>query len=355
MKSEEKDLLYSPAMLAEYFSVPVAMVNLLFHCGLIQSKLRVGDISYCAASDLASVRQLISLLDCGVSASCIIQRLKEFSDHYPSLRPILNYVVPTPSGKDLLVQSNDTLYDNNGQRYFSFEYDDLDPHDLDPHNKEDFGEHNREGAVNVENTSNEDPFIFNFSDDPDSDLSDAERMDNLCNRLLVDGRAPLTWSAEELEIVRSLIKKHILFLCESAWNLEKTSHWSEARELYRSALFCGGSDPTICFQLAELLQRHGDFAGARERYYSVLELDRNHIDAWFNLAHVQMKLQENKDAVESFKRVLVLQPNNYDVYYELGVLLISLGQKEEGEENLRYYLNKVRSGPHTEDIIQILS
>ena len=64
-------------------------------------------------------------------------------------------------------------------------------------------------------------------------------------------------------------------LFEHGCRNEERGRLNEAAEAYRQALLLGGPDPTICFNLANVLNAMGQKEQAVERYYQVLELNRD--------------------------------------------------------------------------------
>lgn len=339
-KGSESRFLYTPGMIADLLSVSVSTIRLLYRRNLLNPVKIVNKLLFFDATELYKARHIASLIQSGFSPAFIGKRMIEFGNIFPVDSFSILQLDVAPNKSDLLLNRDDCFHDYKGQKFFQFKsyISDHEMVETEEANRIDFSE----GKGSTERSGSR-----------TEDLS-AQR-DEICNHLIRSVHSGFQFSEEDQSTIRHYLKLHIISLCELAWKLENTDRWQEAADLYRSALIVGGSDSSISFQLAELLQRQKDYAGARERYYIVLESDRDNIEAWANLGRVFRELGNPESAIAAFRGALSLYPDYLDVHYELGCLLFECENKEEAGEHLRRYLNGAPNGPKTDYAVKLLN
>jgi tetratricopeptide (TPR) repeat protein len=127
---------------------------------------------------------------------------------------------------------------------------------------------------------------------------------------------------------------------EQGWQHEEAGHYRDAVEAYRQALFHGGPNPAICFNLANVLNAHGKKQQAVERYYQAVELNCMDADAWNNLGVVLSDLGQTGEAIAAFKQALAIDSDNADAQYNLADLLDETGHETEATIHWRAYSAK---------------
>jgi tetratricopeptide (TPR) repeat protein len=125
---------------------------------------------------------------------------------------------------------------------------------------------------------------------------------------------------------------------------EESGRFNEAVEAYRRALLLGGPRPTICFNLANVLNAVGQKEKAVERYYQVVELNRADVDAWNNLGVVSAELGRVREAVAAFEQVLAIDKDHADAHYNLADLLDETGHETEAAAHWHAYAAKDHDG-----------
>jgi len=134
-------------------------------------------------------------------------------------------------------------------------------------------------------------------------------------------------------------------LFEQGCQNEESGRLDEAVEAYRQALLLGGPNPTICFNLANVLNAMGQKQQAVERYYQVVELNHEDVDAWNNLGVVLADLGHTREAKSAMEQVLAIDKDHSDAHYNLADLLDETGHKTEAAAHWLAYLAKDKSGP----------
>jgi len=133
-------------------------------------------------------------------------------------------------------------------------------------------------------------------------------------------------------------------LFEQGCRKEESGRLDEAAEAYRQALLLGGPNPTICFNLANVLNAMGQKEQAVERYYQVVELNRVDVDAWNNLGVVLADLGHTREAIAAMEQVLAIDTDYADAQYNLADLLDETGHETEAAAHWRAYAAKDHSG-----------
>jgi tetratricopeptide (TPR) repeat protein len=126
-------------------------------------------------------------------------------------------------------------------------------------------------------------------------------------------------------------------LFEQGCRNEECGRLNEAAEAYRQALLLGGPNPTICFNLANVLNAMGHKEQAVERYYQVVELNRADVDAWNNLGVVLADLGRTREATAALEQALAIDRDYADAHYNLADLLDETGQETEAAAHWHAY------------------
>ncbi len=314
---------YTTTMLAEQLSISISTIRLLVRRGLLTPVNETEKFWRFNTQNLIETRQLVDFMKAGFNTTEILDSVTRFQEKFPDLTPVLDYIALSSDKKALVFCNGEQGIDPRGQQMIVF---------------------------NSDNT-------VEISGEPSNTLSAAIHKDaflDIYKRFIPGGHSPINFSQDDLEYIRKIIDKQILLLCESAWKLEGEGRIKEALELYRSALVCGGADPAICFQLAELLARCGDLTAARERFYMTLELDRNNAEAQAALGHVLVRLKENEKAIDVFESLLINNPDFIDIHYDLGELLFQTGRKKEAAEHLHLYLQQAPNTDNTANALKMI-
>jgi tetratricopeptide (TPR) repeat protein len=281
--------LYTPAMLAELLGVPVAVIRRWHRRGLIAPACEVRRLPYFDFQEVATAQRLAQLLAAGVSPAAIEKKLAGLARLLPGVGRPLAQLSVIVEGKEILLRQGDGLIEPGGQLRFDFEA--------------------REASR------------------PESDLPAAPAA-------VVEPPAPDASAAE---------------LCRLAAELEEDGQLAAAADMVRAALAAAGPSPEVCFQLAELLYRLGDFAAARERYYMVIELDEDYVEARANLGCVLAETGQRELAVAAFEGALRYHAGYADVHYHLARTLDELGRRDESETHWRLFLAMTPDSPWAEE------
>jgi tetratricopeptide (TPR) repeat protein len=125
---------------------------------------------------------------------------------------------------------------------------------------------------------------------------------------------------------------------------EECGRLDEAEEAYRQALLLGGPNPTICFNLANVLNALGRKEQAVERYHQVVEFNRADVDAWNNLGVVLADLGRTREAIAALEHVLAVDRDYADAHYNLADLLDETGHETEAAVHWHAYAAKDHMG-----------
>src|SRR5205814_1206412 len=79
--------------------------------------------------------------------------------------------------------------------------------------------------------------------------------------------------------------------------LEEAGQLQDAAAAYREALFVGGPDGKVCFNLANVLYGLGQLGQAAERYRQAVELDHACVEGWNNLGNLLLELGQTGEAL----------------------------------------------------------
>ena len=116
-------------------------------------------------------------------------------------------------------------------------------------------------------------------------------------------------------------------LFEGALSAEEDGHLDLAAGLYERCLGVDRRDPSIAFNLANVLRDLGETRQARLHYQIALDIDRRFVDARFNLAHLDENAGNLDAATTQLRAAIDLDPTYADalfnlagIYYRQGAL-----------------------------------
>ncbi len=121
---------------------------------------------------------------------------------------------------------------------------------------------------------------------------------------------------------------------------ENAGRLDEAAQVYREALLQGGTNPDICYNLANVLFALGQKEQAAERFHQVVEIDSGNAGAWNNLGNVLTDLGKPEEAAKAYRRAMEVDPGNVNALYNFADLLDELGRHEEAARHWRAYLRQ---------------
>ncbi|MHB8863677.1 MAG: MerR family transcriptional regulator [Pirellulaceae bacterium] len=284
--------LYTPAMLAELLSVPVAIIRRWHRRKLIVPVREVRRLPYFDFQEVATARQLAALLAAGASPDAIERKLAELSRYVPDVERPLAQLSVIVQGQQLLLRQGEGLIEPGGQ--LRIDFDALD-----------------------------------------------ERQP------VADETAPAP-SAVSLP-TDNLLSSNPEQMMALAATLEEAGQLDQATELCRVVLAASGPRAEVCFQLAELLYRLGDVSAARERYYMAIELDEDYVEARANLGCVLAETGQLELAVAAFQGALRFHSEYPDVHYHLARTLDDLGRRDEAVHHWREFLALVPCSPWSDE------
>jgi tetratricopeptide (TPR) repeat protein len=126
--------------------------------------------------------------------------------------------------------------------------------------------------------------------------------------------------------------------------LEHGGQSAEAAHAYREALYEGGPDPVICFNLGNVLYQSGQVGQAAERFRQAIELDHAFTEAWNNLGNALLDLGETDAAIAAFERAVTLAPDYGDAHYNLADALQQVERFSEARIHWKAFLRVSPSG-----------
>jgi DNA-binding transcriptional MerR regulator len=296
--------LYTVAMMADVLRVPRSAVRRWRRRGLIEPARRSGSIEWFGFPQLVVGRQLVRLLQSGLS-------LRDIDAQLPTLAPggaaeaarIADRIVA--DGRRLSIRRDGGLMGAGGQLQLGFYTDAL-----------------------SEPVPQDRPTDGNGPGRPADDAEPATVIG--IGRGRTDGDSDLASVAELLDLAADL---------ESAGSL------FEAAEALRAVLQAQGPTSQVAFMLAELLYRAGDLTAARERYYAAIELDADHLEARASLGCVLAELGEHDLAIAALDGVLRQQPDYADAHWHMAGVLRDAGREDESHRHLREFLTLAPESP----------
>ncbi|MGI9430485.1 MAG: tetratricopeptide repeat protein [Bythopirellula sp.] len=290
--------LYTPAMLAELLSVPVAAIRRWHRNGSLVECRRVRRLPYFDFAEVAVARHLAALLAAGCSLAVIDRKLRELHRSMPEVARPLSDPTIVVSGRQLILRRGDDLTEPGGQLLIDFDK----PTEFDDQ---------VDVFLSVDQAYQDEGFR-----DPDEYEADADETLSTLDQLHLEA---LKWEDQvELE---------------------------QAAEVYRTLLMAAGPRAEVHFALADLLYRRGDLAGARERFYAAIELDEEYVEARANLGCVLAESGELELAVAAFQGALAFHSDYADVHYHLANALQRLQRLGEAELHWQTFLALAPESP----------
>jgi len=284
--------LYTPAMLAELLSVPVAAIRRWHRRGTLVASRSVRRLPYFDFAEVAVARHLASLHSAGCSLTVIDRKLTELNHSMPEMaRPLCDPSVVV-SGRQLILRRGDDLSEPGGQLLIDFD----------------------------KPTESDEPTEVLLS--------------------VVEGLPGEEAPGEILSTIEQLQLE--------ALKWEDQGELSLAVEAYRTLLMAAGPKAEIHFALADLLYRMGDLAAARERFFVAIELDEEYVEARASLGCVLAESGELELAVAAFEGALSFHADYADVHYHLANALDRLKKNSEAEFHWRTFLALAPESPWAE-------
>jgi tetratricopeptide (TPR) repeat protein len=295
--------LYTPAMLAELLSVPVATIRRWHRRGLIVPAREVHRLPYFDFQEVATARRLAELLAAGATPSAIERQLQQLACLIPEVERPLAQLSVIVQGRALLLRQGAGLIDAGGQRRFDFPDD----------------------GASIDSIACDAPAHC------DAEASLASRP----IRPWLTPEAAQTPSCDEIVAV--------------ATELEDEGRLAEAIDMYRLALVAWGPRADLCFCLAELLYLSGDITAARERYSMAIELDEDYVEARANLGCVLAETGQHALAIAAFQGALQSHRDYPDAHYHLAQLLDDVGDSAAAEHHWRQFLELAPDSPWADE------
>jgi Tfp pilus assembly protein PilF len=118
-------------------------------------------------------------------------------------------------------------------------------------------------------------------------------------------------------------------LFERAEFCEASGDLVSAERFYRTALALDRTDPTLPYNLANVLDEQGRRRDAVLSYYEALQRDPDFAEAWFNLGVIAQEEGRTADAITNYRRALSAQPRFTDALFNVALLLTNQEQYSE--------------------------
>ena len=298
--------LYTVAMMADVLRVPRAAVRHWLRGGLLEPARRSGAIEWFEFPQLVVGRQLVRLLDAGLSLRDIDAKLAGLAPGGATEAARMAERI-VADGRRLSILQNERLLGAGGQLQLSFYTSGLTQ-----------GLASNEGEQATHPRTATVPITAALTAEATSDEIHAD-----------DRRDPAT----------------VAELLDLAADLESAGALSEAAEALRAVLQSQGPTAPVLFMLAELLYRAGDLTAARERYYAVIEFDADHLEARASLGCVLAELGEHELALAALDGVLHQQPDYADAHWHMASVLRDVGREADARRHLQTFLKLAPESP----------
>ncbi len=288
----EQDIrrLYTPAMLAELASVPVAAIRRWGRRGYLLPTRRLNRLAYYDFSEATVARRLGELL----AAECSLDRIDRLVDQlahaYPKMdRPLAELSIVIEEG-GIYVRRGESLTEPGGQLRIDFDL--------------------------LEEGGEVDPGVILSIGSTDLIANDKETIDEP--------------------------RRNAQALCEQGELGEAIAAWR---------LVMLQSDPVAedHFTLGEWLYAAGEPQAARERYFAALELDEEYVEARMNLGCVLDELGQSELAVSAFLGALDRHPQYADAHFHLAAVLDRSGEPSLAESHWRQFLEIAPESPWADE------
>ncbi len=300
-------------MLAELLQVSVRVVRRWHRAGLLKATKEVLQLPYFDYSQLATARQLADWMRQGATVHSIQHQIEALHRRVGGStdgdRQTFQQLPITAEGKRLVLRDGDFFVEASGQFRFGFE------------------------STAEEGHPDEPPATVLFRQPPTPPEYGGAQHD--------------VSSAGGPHTLEHMIREAIV--AEDEDDLETAIDW------YRAALAAFGTNPDVCFQLAEVLYRQGDLHGARERYFMALELNPGLVEARANLGCVLAECGQRELAVAAFEGTLEQFADYADVHFHLARTLDDLGQESTAALHWQRFLELAPASPWAEEAEHRLS
>jgi len=296
--------LYTVAMMAELLGAGPATIRHWTRRGFLAPAKSSGAINWYDYAMLVVARDLVRLLQTGLSLRELDRKLRRFAGGDPRQAGQLAGRVVV-DGRRLSLRQDATLLAAGGQLQFGFYCDDVAAAAPQPAADTDSG-----------------PGIIALATVCRSSEDDA-----------ATGPEAISSTTELLDL---------------AAELEAAGNFFEAAEALRAVLQADGPSATVTFMLAETLYRAGDVAAARERYYTAVELDADHLEARTSLGCVLAEQGDFELAAAALEGVLRQEPDYADAHWHMAGVLAELSREPEARRHLVTFLDLAPESPWAE-------
>jgi len=113
-------------------------------------------------------------------------------------------------------------------------------------------------------------------------------------------------------------------------------------------LMLEGSDPEVCFNLANALYASGHLDAAIERYHEATCLDPVFLEAWNNLGNALAERGRRREAIAALQHAVAIDPEYSDARYSLADALEESGAAEQARPHWEAYLSLEPAGEWAE-------
>lgn len=280
--------LYTPAMLAELVSVPVATIRRWKRSGLLTPVREVQRLAFFDFAELAAARRLAELAAAGCSLRQLKRSVERLSEAVRGIDRPLATLPLVVEGRQLLIREGDDLIEPGGQLRLDFE-----------------------AAEEAQEGEEIPPTVAR------------------CD-LVASPATP-----EEMLV--------------AAAELEDAGQLKDAANMYRAVLAATGPNAEVNFLLADVLYAEGDLSAARERYHAAIEIEEDFVEPRANLGCVLAELGELELAVATFRGTLACFADFADVHLHLARTLDMLGRRDEAEPHWRAFLRLSPESPWADE------
>jgi tetratricopeptide (TPR) repeat protein len=292
--------LYTPAMLAELLSVPVALIRRWQRRELLRASQCVRRLPYFDFTEVAVARRLAQLYRAGCSLRTIDRKLLELTRLMPNAeRPLADPAVVV-EGRRLYRRRGEDLAEPGGQLLLEFD-----------------------------------------SSERDSDAEHLPHVIPIAGAVHRAGPLGAATAAANGTATEAIVER----LQQEAQDCEDEGLLDRAAEAYRTILMVVGPRADIHFALADVLYRAGDLSAARERYYAALEQEEEFIEARASLGCVLAETGELDLAAATFQGALDYHPDFADVHFHLANVLERLQRHEEAAGHFNVFLQLAPESP----------
>jgi DNA-binding transcriptional MerR regulator/Flp pilus assembly protein TadD len=295
--------LYTPAMLAELLSVPVAAIRHWHRRGSLRATRDVRRLPYFDFEEVRVARKLAQLLAAGCSVATVSRQVAELDRLMPEVPRPLSDPAVVIEGRRVFVRRGDNLAEPTGQLLIDFDANIAEGDAID------------DGTPTV-------PLP----------LLAADSLRGRSNRTPGSGHPLL---ADDLRCL--------------AAELSGNARHVQAIDVYRAILVSGQATADDHFALAELLYQCGDLSAARERYYVAIELDENFVEARSNLGCVLAESEELDLAEAAFRGALEFHPDYADAHYHLARLLDRAHRPDEAVIHWQLFMSLAPASPWADE------